>query len=320
MPQVLVIHHDAGLVQDLVTEFEAADLLPTHCTSAASGLGLMRSEPPDAAVVEAALEEGEGLQLCQTIRRDNALAQVVLIAVFDAESHRAARESLAWHDTPFDDYLVEPFEIRELVQRLQLNLCHHRRNLDANPLTRLPGNSAIMRELERRMALGEEFAIGHIDLDNFKAFNDKYGFVRGDQALRLTARLLLNVASGLRLHEAFVGHIGGDDFVFIVPIDQSATVSGQIIDQFDRLIASLYDEEDRQRGHILATNRQGQIEEFPVMTMSIAVVPNRGGRLKHVGQISAIAADLKSQAKKAPGSSVLIDRRGIQTKAPPGAR
>lgn len=308
MAQVLVIHHDSGFASSLVNEFEQAGLIPTHCKSTTTALGHILTEPPEVAVVEVGLEDGAGLRLCDTIRRDNAYAQVSLIALFH-EGEFASGKDIEWDSAPFDDYLLEPVEVGELIQRIQLSLCRSRRNLDANPLTRLPGNNAIMRELDDRMARGEEFSVGYVDLDNFKAFNDKYGFARGDEALRMTGRLLLSMVANLGPGVGFIGHIGGDDFVFITPINKAASLAGQVVDHFDRLITSLYDESDREAGAIISTNRQGQMQMFPLMSISIAIVPNHRGRLKHLGQISAIAADLKKQAKQVDGSSVVIDRR-----------
>jgi diguanylate cyclase (GGDEF)-like protein len=307
--QVLIIHHDPAFSQRLVEAFERVHLIPTLCESTQRAMGLILTEPPDVIVVEAALEDWEALRLCETLRRDNAFANVATIALLPSRE-AASQAGVNWCDTPFDDYLLDPVSLSELIDRIQICVCRGQRYLDANPLTRLPGNNAIIRELERRMVSGEEFAVAHVDLDNFKAFNDKYGFSRGDEALRLTARLLQSTVGALGVGRGFIGHIGGDDFVFIVPIDRAAEIGGRIVDNFDRIITSLYDEEDRERGFIVSTNRRGQVEEFALMSISIAIVPNHGSRLRHLGQISSIAAELKKKAKAIEGSAVVIDRRG----------
>jgi diguanylate cyclase (GGDEF)-like protein len=150
-----------------------------------------------------------------------------------------------------------------------------------------------MRELETRIARGALFSAVYLDLDNFKAFNDRYGFTRGDEALRLTARLTaISVRQGAP-HDSFVGHVGGDDFLFLLPIDTAETVCQQLIELFDQMIRSLYDDEERRQGCIRSVNRKGEQETFPLMSISLAVVPNYGARFTHPGQISSVAAELK---------------------------
>jgi diguanylate cyclase (GGDEF)-like protein len=307
--QVLLIHSDRDFFTGLVGVFEEQGLLPAVCHSPAQALGqILSGPPPDVIVAEVALEGWEGLRLCETIRRDGAFGHVAIVAIMPSDGGDLPDGS-TWEEPPFDDYMIPPIETEDLVRRIHLSLVRNRRHLDANPLTRLPGNNTIMHELERRMEAQEEFAVAYIDLDNFKAFNDKYGFPRGDEALRMTARLLVNLVGALGPGCGFVGHVGGDDFVFIVSAARAAQVAGQVVDHFDSIIISLYDDEDRARGCIVSKNRKGETEEFPIMTVSLAVIPNRGGRLKHLGQISAIAADLKKKAKMCEGSTVVIDRR-----------
>ncbi|MBN1478348.1 diguanylate cyclase [Candidatus Sumerlaeota bacterium] len=309
MGQILLIHCDRDFLTGLVTVFEEEGFLPALSHSPTQALGLILSgPPPDVIVVELALENWGGLRLCETIRREGAFGHVAIVAILPP-TDEALPDGFSWEEPPFDDYLTPPIETEQLVHRIRLSLVRNRRHLDANPLTRLPGNNTIMHELERRMEAAEEFAVAYIDLDNFKAFNDKYGFPRGDEALRLTARLLVNLVGALGPGVGFVGHVGGDDFVFIAPANRAAQVAGQIVDHFDSIIISLYDDVDRARGCIVSKNRRGETEEFPIMTISLAVIPNRGGRLRHLGQISAIAADLKKKAKMCEGSTVVIDRR-----------
>ncbi|MFW5932231.1 MAG: GGDEF domain-containing protein, partial [Desulfohalobiaceae bacterium] len=156
---------------------------------------------------------------------------------------------------------------------------------------------------------GQDFALGYLDLDNFKAFNDKYGFSRGDEVLMMTSRVIVNTVRRIAGQEGFVGHIGGDDFVFIVPIQVVEEVCIKIIQNFDSIVPNFYDPKDRNQGYISSVDRQGRQQEFLLMAVSIAVVFNLQGSLTHYAQASQIANSLKKKAKQDPASSYVLDRR-----------
>lgn len=182
------------------------------------------------------------------------------------------------------------------------------RDLSINPSSRLPGPSIIEKEIERQIELGQEFAVCYADLDNFKAFNDYYGYYFGDRVIKLTARIIKDVVFDL-CREGFVGHIGGDDFIFIVPSGKASVICESIIRTFDTIIPYRYAAEDRQRGFIETLNRKGEPDKFVILTVSIAVVINKGQMFKHVGEMSHMLADLKKYAKSLDGSNYVIERR-----------
>jgi diguanylate cyclase (GGDEF)-like protein len=183
-----------------------------------------------------------------------------------------------------------------------------RRDLGVNPTSRLPGPGLLEHEIKRRLDRGETFAVCYGDLDNFKAYNDYHGYGFGDRIVRLTAQIIRDVAYDIST-DAFVGHIGGDDFVFIIPQDLIDTICSNIIATFDRVIPYRYSEVDRQRGFILTKNRKGQEETFPIMSISIAVLVNRPRMFTHVGEMSKMLADLKCFTKKKEGSNYFVERR-----------
>ena len=148
-----------------------------------------------------------------------------------------------------------------------------------------------------------------VDIDNFKPFNDKYGFSRGDEVLRMSARLITSTIRNLNSPECYVGHIGGDDFVFIIPPHFTDQICQEIIKNFDLIIPTFYDEEDRIRGFIQSVDRQGKKQSFPLMTFSIAVVTNEKRKIKHYGEVSDIASKLKKHAKGMEGSNYVVDKR-----------
>ena len=181
--------------------------------------------------------------------------------------------------------------------------------LDANPLTHLPGSVAIERIVFNRLQEGTPLAFCQLDLSHFKAFNDRYGYARGNEVIQATAKILTEVVKSQGNEGAFVGHIGGDDFVVVTSPKRYEKICLAIIDSFDKMVHDFYDLEDRQRGYIQGETRQGQKVSFPIMTLAIAVVTNQNQRLQNHVQIGEIAAELKSFAKSFPRSIFVVDRR-----------
>jgi GGDEF domain-containing protein len=181
-------------------------------------------------------------------------------------------------------------------------------NLDANPLTRLPGNLAIEKALLTRLQRQRRFAFCHIDLDNFKAFGDHYGYARGSEVLKMVGQVLARLGDSER-RDLFVGHIGGDDFVLICPPERVSGLCQQIIKEFDAAIPNFYDSDDRERGYIISRDRNEVVQQFLIMTMSIAVVTNERREITSPMQVAEVAAQLKKYAKSFPKSVFVIDQR-----------
>jgi diguanylate cyclase (GGDEF)-like protein len=182
-------------------------------------------------------------------------------------------------------------------------------DLEANPLSRLPGNVSILEELSKRIASNKLFAVCYTDLNKFKAYNDTYGFQHGDDIIKETARILLRVAQEEGNTDDFVGHIGGDDFVLLTTIEKIDPVCKKIISYFDAVIPSFYNETDRKNGFIVGYDRQGAQKQFPLVSISIGVVTNTHRKIDHVAQIGEIGAELKHYAKNLPGSNYVVDKR-----------
>jgi GGDEF domain-containing protein len=182
-------------------------------------------------------------------------------------------------------------------------------SLDANPLTHLPGSIAIQNILNKKLMEETPLAFCQLDLSNFKAFNDRYGYARGNEVIQGAAKIAAEVVKAQGDDGAFVGHIGGDDFVMITSPERYEKICQSIIDSFDRMVPNFYDPEDRQRGYIQGETRQGQKITFPIMTLSIAVVTNQHRRLQNHVQVGEIAAELKNYAKSFSKSIFVIDRR-----------
>jgi diguanylate cyclase (GGDEF)-like protein len=182
-------------------------------------------------------------------------------------------------------------------------------SLDASPLTRLPGNIAIERVLNRKLETDAPFAVCYADLDNFKAYNDRYGYIQASELIRQTGQIIDDAVRELGGPGAFIGHVGGDDFVMVVDSDRAGSVCERVIDVFDRAIPSYYSEEDRSRGGIDGVDRYGVPRWFPLMSISIAVIICRRGEYDSAVEIAQAAALIKNHVKDQPGSSYLINRR-----------
>jgi GGDEF domain-containing protein len=196
------------------------------------------------------------------------------------------------------------------IQTMMLKIKEsQQRYLDASPLTRLPGNLAIEEVLKGKMDRGEKFALCYVDLDDFKAFNDKYGYARGSDIIKMTGEVIYRAKDEHASPQDFVGHIGGDDFVLVTSPGQAESVCASIISDFDRLISDFYDSEDRARGFIEGQDRYGVVRRFPIMSISIAVVSDERRSFSSPVEIAKVATEIKDYVKVLPGSNYLVDRR-----------
>ena len=208
------------------------------------------------------------------------------------------------------DEVVKPSDTAaEVATRLTAMLRRSDRDLTVHPSTRLPGTVEIEADVQRRLVAGEQFAMCYADLDHFKEFNDRYSYYDGDRVIRILAKILHDVVKGLSGERGFVGHIGGDDFIFVIPVAGVSDVCSEIVSIFDTLIPFQYSEQDRRAGYFFGKDRRGQLHRVPLMTVSIGVVTNERRHFTHAAQVSELATEMKSYAKTQPGSVFSIDRR-----------
>lgn len=264
------------------------------------------NEPPDILLVDNRLQDIPSLDVAAIVKSENVYRQLPVILCLDTGD---LAHGWNWNEIEADDFLVRPITPQEARERVHLTLCRASRAMDANPLTKLPGNTSIISRIQDLIDRKDDFALAYCDLDHFKSFNDKYGFSRGDEVLMMSARVIVNTIRSFPGVKSFVGHVGGDDFVFIVPARIAEEACKRVVAAFDDIVPHFYDADDRDRECIISTDRQGEVRTFPLMAVSIAVVFNTGGRLKHYGEASAIAMGLKKKAKENPKSSYVLDRR-----------
>jgi len=270
------------------------------------GLLMALKKSPDLIIVDYKMPKMDGRQVCQEIKKDILTSHMPII-MLTGKSELA--DKVGGIEAGADDYIVKPFEPQELIARIKMTLRKTQRDLEANPLTKLPGNVSILKELERRIEQQKPFAVCYADLDKFKAYNDKYGFEHGDEVIKETARILIRVIKELGNPDDFIGHIGGDDFVFVTTPDKIDLICSRIIEAFDQIAPSFYSQQDREAGFIITKDRQGQEQKVPLLSISIGVVTNEKRKITHVGEIGEIGAELKKQAKSKEGSTYLKDLR-----------
>jgi len=307
--RVFLVTPDEDLLQLLEGLWWPGCMEFTLFSRAADALEQLFAQPPDLLLTDQRLPDMTGAQLANLVKGENVYRQLPVILCLD---HEDMEYPWDWNEVEVDDFLFRPFFPAEARDRINLTLLRALRALDANPLSKLPGNTSILQRTQDLVDRSEAFALGYVDLDYFKSFNDKYGFSRGDEVLMMTARLIVNTVRDIVRDKrglSFVGHVGGDDFVFIVSEPRAEAVCLRIIEAFDGLVRGFYDQEDRKRGGIVSTDRQGNVQHFPFMAVSIAVVLNRSGKLRHAGEAASIAAALKKKAKESPESSYVIDQR-----------
>jgi len=208
-----------------------------------------------------------------------------------------------------EDYIWRADFERDFLARVNLSIYRSEKNVEINPLTRLPGNISINRAIQERLDKNIDFAFGYADLDYFKPFNDRYGFSRGDEVIKITGRLILGIVKALQPQGSFVGHVGGDDFVFIIDIDLVEEAAAEIIKAFDSLVIGCYDPEDLTKGFIKSVDRKGKASQFPIMGISIGITETHCRNFSHYGEVTQPAAEMKKFAKQFPGSCFKSDRR-----------
>jgi PleD family two-component response regulator len=307
--RVLVADDDDDIRLVARAVLEGAGLAVIEAHDGQEALEMAVAERPDVVVLDRHMPRMDGLEALRRIREDGRIAHVPVILCTSAS---ATDDVLAGFDAGADDYVSKPYNPQEFVARVR---AAGRRLVDLRalqPLTGLPGNTVIDREVARRVAHGTPFALLLADLNNFKAYNDRYGFARGDEVLLSFAQLLVQAADEHGGAATFVGHVGGDDFVAVTDIDSWRVLADQVCEWFDALAPTLYDDHDRAAGCIIVPNRAGQETRYPLVAVSIGVAIYEPGEDIHPEELVSAATEMKSFAKSQVadgGSNACVDRR-----------
>lgn len=303
---VLVADDDEDIVRFVEVNLRLEGFEVTTASDGEEALRAAYDLTPDLILLDVMMPEMDGFEVCQRLRSD-ARTRHISIIMLTAKSLSA--DKVVGLTAGADDYMIKPFDPIELIARVKSALRRSREMRDANPLTHLPGNVQVQDEVARRVSAGSPFALMYIDLDNFKAFNDHYGFLRGDEVIKLLARCLGEALERHDGEDAFLGHVGGDDFVLIVEPPVAEPLAQDVIRLWDQRIVDLYDPEDVDQGYIEIADRRKQLHQFPITTVSIGIASNTGRVIDSHWAASEIAAEMKAFAKNDDGSSYAIDRR-----------
>jgi len=296
-------------------------LTPTYkmmvANSGEKALKAARSSiPPDLILLDIMMPEMDGYEVCRQLKADEATRDIPIIFV-------TAMGEMSDETRGFElgavDYITKPISPPIVEVRVSTHLKLHEAMLelkrlysmalDANPMTGLPGNNSVANRIKEALHQDEAVCVVYADLDNFKAFNDKYGFALGDEALLFTSKVLQDAVKAAKVLDAFVGHIGGDDFVVVVPIPEAQTTADEITQRFDEGIIQFYSEEDVEAKCIQSVNRQGEKQTFPLMAISLAGVNLSPHVYNQYIEVNDACAGAKKKAKALPGSSFYLNKR-----------
>jgi diguanylate cyclase (GGDEF)-like protein len=305
-PWVLVVDDEEPIRKIVSFQLEKAGYEVTTCADGEEALSRASEREPDLILLDVMMPNMDGYEVCKRLKSSYQTSHVPIIMV-TAKSELENR--LQGFEDGANDYITKPFAITELLVRVKNVLQWSQLQRQANPLTGLPGNVSIEREIERRFQLNGDFSFMYADIDNFKAFNDYYGYSRGDDAIKITAEILVDVVKEKGNPDDFVGHIGGDDFVVITSPDRSDLIAREVTKTFDRSITRLFDQKDIEKGYVEVVNRKGTVDRFPLLTMTVAVVSSENGSIAHMARLSDIASELKRYGKTLEGSVVVKERR-----------
>lgn len=262
------------------------------------GLELVNQELPDLIILDINMPGMDGLEVCKKLKSSTKTAQIPIIMF---TSRDEVDDRVAGLDTGADDYLDKETDFRELKARVESNLRSSQRDISVNPLTKLPGNRTIKQKLKDAISEGRPVSVGYVDLDNFKVFNDTFGFDKGDEIIKLVADLL---REGLEKHDRkddFIGHIGGDDFVFISRPPKDLKIAEFIVEGVEEGVKQFYPEEVLEKGEYRAEGRDGDVKTFGLVTLTVAITRN-AHNFESPDKIADAASSLKKKIKDKGGN------------------
>jgi len=304
--KVLVADDDPDILAIVKVNLELDGFEVETAVDGEDALRKATTSPPNVIILDIMMPRMDGLTALHRLRTQATTANVPIVLL---TARGLPEDRVRGLELGADDYITKPFDITELAARIRAVLRRTEAARDLSPLTGLPGNFQITAEIEKCIQERREFALVHGDLDNFKAYNDHYGFLRGDEVIRFCARCFAEAADSLGITNAFIGHIGGDDFVAVVPPDMAEPFCKEVVERFDDGILDLYDTADALRGYIEVIDRRGERYAFPVVSLSLGVASTHVREISSQWEASAIAVEMKEFAKKQPGSTYRIDRR-----------
>ena len=303
--EVYIIDNNTEMVAKIANLFaDDPDYIFKHIVTADLSVALRNI--PSLIIINEDNLDFDILELCEIIRKndDNGITPIIVLSSNQERDHKldVLKKDVEYYlKTPIDEEMLQ-ITISNIITLLS-------RNRRTSPLTGLPGNVQIQTEMKKRLLNKEHFAVVYFDLDNFKAYNDVYGFANGDEIIKFTARVISKNIHDMETNKNFIGHVGGDDFVAIIDATDYDVLCNNIINEFDENAVSYYNELDVERGYVEVANRRGIIEQFPITTISIAVVEVEPEEYNNTLEIGEVSAQVKHLAKTILGSTYVVNKR-----------
>ena len=309
--KVLIVDDEVDSQEPHPLPVAGVGLRGDHLVERSVAIEAAKRELPDLILLDVHLGDMDGPEVCEKLREHFATRFIPIIMLTVDNQVRRKVEGLG---KGADDYVLKTIDPEELEARIETLIRRTREQANVNPLTKLPGNLVIEQVVRERLEKGIPFSVCYCDLDNFKAYNDRYGYAAGDRVLLHTSQLIVQAVNETGGAQDFVGHIGGDDFVLVTTPDKELEVSNAIMSSLDASIAEFYDEEDLQNQGIALEGHGGEIQRYPLMTITIAAVNNRENTFESHCIVAERAAEIKLYLKRFDGSNFLSDRRGPEQK------
>jgi diguanylate cyclase (GGDEF)-like protein len=312
--RILVVDDDPDIARFIEVNLRTQGYEVDIASDGVEALERAAAQRPDLALVDVMMPRMDGFEVVERLRANPRTSNMSIILL---TAKALTADKVMGITKGADDYIIKPFDPIELMARVKGTLRRAQEMRSESPLTGLPGNIRILEFLGNLVTSEQPFALLYADLDNFKAYNDHYGFLRGDDALRFAARCIQETALEVVGDNVFVGHLGGDDFVVVCPPESAERLCKELVERTTRDFPTLYEEKDRSRGFIEIENRQQQVERFPLLSISIGVATTSRRRFTHPSEVVAVATELKEYAKRTDGASYAVDRRAApETETP----
>lgn len=305
--KILIVDDDRLMRKIIEEHLEKDNLEVILAEDFNSAMDKIYLDAPDLILLDVVLPDMNGYEICRLLRNDTRTSHIPVIML---TSKGETEDKIQGLEAGADDYITKPFEPLELVARVRTNLRRAKQEKTFNPLTGLPGNILIEEEIKHEVEKEDNrFAVLYLDLDNFKAYNDVYGFFKGDEVIKFVVHVLEKNVKEFGNPDDFIGHVGGDDFIAITTPNRADDICTNIINQFDSSISLFYTADDRKKGYISTRDRSNIEKKYPIMTLSIAVVSNEQRYFDNHWIVAEVAAELKKYAKSISGSVYVKDRR-----------
>ncbi|HEX6331958.1 MAG TPA: response regulator [Actinomycetota bacterium] len=307
MPEtILVVDDDPDIARFVEVNLRSAGYDVSVASDGEEALEKAGALRPDLVLLDVMMPRIDGFEVAQRLRRNPRTSNTSIIML---TAKALSTDKVLGLTAGADDYIIKPFDPIELLARVKGTLRRAKEMRNLSPLTGLPGNIRIQEEIERMVREDQPLAVLYADLDNFKAYNDQKGFVRGDRLIQATARIIQDAVVEFAGADRFVGHVGGDDFVAVVPPDVAEDVAKRIVERFDDEVKEFYEAADLERGYVQIEDRKGVLQKVPLAGISVGIATSQIRSFEHYGEAVSVATEMKQFAKRDTRSSYAVDRR-----------